>query len=218
MEHINPSHTWIPTISLSCKYPVQPILLHLHTHLQHSKLPARSITHSRCKSATLYHASKLHLSILHEDIVSPHQNNLPDDHRSYYDTFSSPNIYPNYTPNNHGHRPSDDVELPEHPEIREHDDDLDDDIARMVDNAHVRHDGWVVPIAQEDMTGMYEALAQMGKEATVNKEEDEDEGEVDARGLQVKDVVCKCFGRRALDAFDAETGDANVLEVVLSSA
>lgn len=61
----------------------------------------------------------------------------------------------------------------------------------MVDNAHFRDDGWVVPIAQDDMTGVYAAFEQMGEEDTVGKKEGEGEGDVETRGLQVKDFVCE---------------------------
>lgn len=69
----------------------------------------------------------------------------------------------------------------------EHDTSLDEDIARRVGNAQMWDDGWVVPISQEDMGRVYDALRVQNAVETGKKEVEK----VEARGLQVKDVLCK---------------------------
>ncbi|KAF1921878.1 hypothetical protein BDU57DRAFT_526622 [Ampelomyces quisqualis] len=152
------------------------------------KLPAQSITHAKCMFDITCYCAARHLPPLCEPVSLSDRCNLPDNPRSNDHPFTSDPLY-HGLPSYYGHRPSDNIEIPEYLEIGEHDESLEDGIARMVDNVQLRDDGWLVPILQEDMTGVYQALGQMNAEATQVEKEDEGEGEAGARGLEVKDGV-----------------------------
>jgi hypothetical protein len=79
-------------------------------------------------------------------------------------------------------------------EYDNYDPSLEDEIARLVENTELR-DGWVLPIEQEDMAGVYESFGRMGP---VDLEEGSQPGVQSGWGLDLEDIVCEYSLGRSL--------------------
>jgi hypothetical protein len=83
-------------------------------------------------------------------------------------------------------------------EYDHHDQSLEDEIARLVENTELR-DGWVLPIEQEDMAEVYESLGRIGP---VDFDEESQPDVNSGWFLDTEDIVCEYSVSRSLQCWN----------------